>query len=206
MKRRAFISLLGGATVVWPLATRAQQPGMPLVGILNAGSREVMRPQITAFLEGLKESGYVEGQNLAVEYRFAGRDRHRQPVRGARQPRRRQDRAAMPQAVRLKLIAGPKFDHDVIASTALATGTVAALEIASLVSGFASVAEFTASKVSVVHLEDATPTDVTGGTPSPAVPVKSLFQIDAIGLKTTLWASWGLRAAGHAQWIQGATW
>jgi hypothetical protein len=50
------------------------------------------------------------------------------------------------------------------------------------------------------------PTDVTGGTPSPASPVKSLFQIDAIGLKTTLWASWGLRAAGHAQWLQGASW
>jgi putative ABC transport system substrate-binding protein len=56
---------------VWPLTARAQQAAMPVVGILNAGSREVMRPQITAFLEGLKESGYVEGQNLAVEYRFA---------------------------------------------------------------------------------------------------------------------------------------
>src|SRR5262249_48911012 len=70
MRRREFITLLS-STAAWPLAVRAQQPAMPLVGILNAGSREVMRPQIIAFLKGLKESGYVEGQNLAVEYRFA---------------------------------------------------------------------------------------------------------------------------------------
>src|SRR5215831_4843725 len=114
--------------------------------------------------------------------------------------------AALPQAVKLKLTAGPKFDFDIIASTSLASGTVAVIEAASFVSGFGSTAEFSTSKVGVVHSEDMSPTDVTGGTPSPASPVKSLFQIDAIGLKTTLWASWGLRAAGHAQWLQGATW
>ena len=114
--------------------------------------------------------------------------------------------AALPQAVTLKLTAGPKFDFDIIASTSLATGTVAVIEAASFVGGFGSTAEFSTSKVGVIHSEDMSPTDVTGGTPSPASPVKSLFQIDAIGLKTTLWASWGLRAAGHAQWLQGATW
>jgi hypothetical protein len=114
--------------------------------------------------------------------------------------------AAMPQAVKLKLTAGPKFDFDIIASTALATGTVALIEVASFVSGFGSTAEFSTSKVGTIHSEDTTATDITGGTPSPAVPVKSLFQTGAIGLKTALWASWGLRAAGHAQWIQGATW
>jgi len=114
--------------------------------------------------------------------------------------------AALPQAVRLKLTAGPKFDFDIVASTSLATGTVAVIEAASFVSGFGCTAEFSTSKVGVVHSEDTSPTDVTGGTPSPTSPVKSLFQIDAIGLKTTLWASWGLRAARHAQWLQGATW
>src|SRR5262245_15269870 len=114
--------------------------------------------------------------------------------------------AALPQAVRLKLTAGPRFDFDVIASTALAAGTVAVIEAVSFVSEFGSTAEFSTSKVGVIHSEDTSPTDVTGGTPSPASPVKSLFQVDAIGLKTTLWASWGLRAAGHAQWLQGATW
>ena len=114
--------------------------------------------------------------------------------------------AALPQAIALKLTAGPKFDVDIIASTALATGTVAVLEVASFVSGFGSTAEFDVTKVGAVHMEDTSPQEITGGTPSPAVPVRSLFQIDALALKSNLWASWGLRAAGHAQWIQGATW
>jgi len=108
--------------------------------------------------------------------------------------------------VTLKLTAGPKFDYDIIASTALAPGTVAVVELASFVSGFGSTPEFSVSKVASLHLEDTSPQDITGGTPSPAVPVKSLFQIDAIGLKTVLWASWGMRASGHVQFITGATW
>jgi hypothetical protein len=114
--------------------------------------------------------------------------------------------AALPQAVKLKLTAGPKFEYDIIASTALASGTVAVLEIASFVSGFGSTAEFNVTKVGTVHMEDTAPAEIvsTGGTA--AVPVKSLYQLDAIGLKTTLWASWGLRAAGHCQFVTGATW
>jgi hypothetical protein len=113
---------------------------------------------------------------------------------------------AVPQAVTLKATVGPKWDYDILASTALAAGTVAVVEIASFVSGFGSAVEFSTTKVSAVHMEADTPADITGGTPSPAVPVKSLFQVDAIGLRSTLWAAWGLRAAGHAQWITGATW
>jgi putative ABC transport system substrate-binding protein len=70
VKRREFLTLLGSAAA-WPLATRAQQPAMPVIGFLGTGAREPLRQQIAAFLEGLKETGYVEGQNVAVEYRFA---------------------------------------------------------------------------------------------------------------------------------------
>jgi putative ABC transport system substrate-binding protein len=326
LRRREFISLLGGGAAAWPLAARAQQPTMPVIGYLNGASAAQFTHLLAAFREGLSETGYAEGQNVAIEYRYADGQYDRLPalaadlagqkvsviVATAGTPTIRAAKAAtatipivfviggdpvmfglvaslnrpggnitgitlvgaeivakrlglllelvpsaavvgvlanpknpiaMPQVTELQtaskslgreidvlnasseteierafatldqqhvqtlvVTADPFFDDRRDQIIALAAGTVGVIEVASFVSGFGSTAEFSTSKAGVFHSEDTSPTDVTGGAPSPASPVKSLFQIDAIGLKTTLWASWGLRAAGHAQWLQGATW
>jgi putative ABC transport system substrate-binding protein len=71
LKRREFITLLGGAAVAWPLAARGQKPTLPVIGLLSSVPFETRRDQIAGFHQGLNESGYVEAQNVAIEYRSA---------------------------------------------------------------------------------------------------------------------------------------
>src|SRR5215510_13114773 len=110
MKRREFISLIGGIAAAWPLAARAQQRGIPLVGFLRGGTAAGGANLLTAFRKGLSETGFVEGRNLTIEFRW-----------GLDSPERRAEAAAEMVRRKVDVIVAPGFSVAALAAKALTT-------------------------------------------------------------------------------------
>jgi putative ABC transport system substrate-binding protein len=89
VKRREFITLFGGAAAAWPLAARAQQNAVPMIGLLSIGLSATWVAPLAAFRQGLAETGYIEGRNIAIEYRWAEGQFERMPMMAADLVRRK---------------------------------------------------------------------------------------------------------------------
>ena len=107
MRRRNFIKGIIGSAAAWPLAVRAQQPAMPVVGFINAGVRHASDGRVAAFRKGLSEAGYAEGQNVMVDYHWLEGRYERLPAVVADLVRRRVAVIATPASTEATLLAGP---------------------------------------------------------------------------------------------------
>jgi len=96
MRRREFLGVLGAAAVAWPLAARAQQPTMPVIGLLDPRSPDALADRLRGFRQGLKETGFVEGESIAIEYRWADNQMDRLPALATDLVRRRVAVIAVP--------------------------------------------------------------------------------------------------------------
>src|SRR5262249_12313178 len=116
--------------------------------------------------------------------------------------------AAPGQAAAMKMRIGPRFDYPVLASAALAPGTIVAIEAKSFVSGFGATPTFDTTDQTVMHLEDTSPVQVsTVGSPNVvAAPLRSLWQSNCTAVKMILRCAWGMRATGHVQFVSSTTW
>jgi hypothetical protein len=110
------------------------------------------------------------------------------------------------QATSLKLLSGPKFDLPILQSSSVPAGTVIAIEASSFVSAFDAVPQFEVVTAPLFHFEDTSPQNITGGSPSPAVPVRSPFQVDSYALRMVLKAHWAMRVATHVAYISNTSW